>query len=347
MIRFSLKKYGFFAVSTVYFSLVVFSLFNYRDHCIFTHPENLLDFKHLSASDVLDVCRPKISDLDVINIDIVNAFGMEDMAQKYSFVKRGGHSSPKDCKSYQKVAIIVPYRDRMHHLKILLNRLHPMLYTQQIEYRIFLVEQSGNDRFNRGKLMNVGFTEALKYDNFDCFVFHDADLLPENDKNLYLCDNNVRQLSSAIDEMRYHVMYYNYAGGVVATKKETFMKINGYANSYWGWGNEDDDFSARLQSAGIFLTRPPEYIGRFKMVRHKKETRAEHGYGSFLGWRGRWRRDGLNTPQTMNYSVISKHDELLYTNITVDLGPSLGHMVNPADDTTQESTFWFLKFYFP
>jgi hypothetical protein len=67
----------------------------------------------------------------------------------------------------------------------------------------FFFLQSGNDRFNRGKLMNVGFTEALKYDNFDCFVFHDADLLPENDKNLYFCDNNVRQLSSAIDEMRY------------------------------------------------------------------------------------------------------------------------------------------------
>ena len=78
---------------------------------------------------------------DVINIDIVNAFDMEHMAKKYLFVKRGGHSSPKDCKSYQKVAIIVPYRDRMHHLKILLNRLHPMLYKQQIEYRIFLVEQ--------------------------------------------------------------------------------------------------------------------------------------------------------------------------------------------------------------
>ena len=66
---------------------------------------------------------------------------MDHMAHKYLFVKRGGHSSPKDCKSYQKVAIIVPYRDRMHHLKILLNRLHPMLYKQQIEYRIFLVEQ--------------------------------------------------------------------------------------------------------------------------------------------------------------------------------------------------------------
>jgi predicted glycosyltransferase involved in capsule biosynthesis len=52
-------------------------------------------------------------------------------------------------------------------------------------------------------------------------------------------------------------MYYNYAGGVVATKKETFMKINGYANSYWGWGNEDDDFSARyvcIYCVYIFLT---------------------------------------------------------------------------------------------
>lgn len=41
------------------------------------------------------------------------------------------------------------------------------------------------------------------------------------------------------------VMYYNYAGGVIAMKKDVFKVINGYANSYWGWGNEDDDLSAR------------------------------------------------------------------------------------------------------
>ena len=40
-------------------------------------------------------------------------------------------------------------------------------------------------------------------------------------------------------------MYYNYAGGVIAMNKENFRRINGYANVYWGWGNEDDDFSAR------------------------------------------------------------------------------------------------------
>ena len=51
--------------------------------------------------------------------------------------------------------------------------------------------------------MNVGFLEALKLDGFDCFIFHDVDLLPENDKNLYLCDEHLRHLSSAIDETRY------------------------------------------------------------------------------------------------------------------------------------------------
>jgi predicted glycosyltransferase involved in capsule biosynthesis len=41
-------------------------------------------------------------------------------------------------------------------------------------------------------------------------------------------------------------MYYNYAGGVIAINRENFQRINGYSNSYWGWGNEDDDFSARF-----------------------------------------------------------------------------------------------------
>nr|KAG5702403.1 hypothetical protein BaRGS_027490 [Batillaria attramentaria] len=106
-------------------------------------------------------------------------------------------------------------------------------------------QMAGDKAFNRGKLLNVGYLEAMKVDKFDCFVFQDADLLPETDKNLYMCDSQARHLASAINEMRYHVMFYNYAGGVIAMNRENFNRINGYSNSYWGWGNEDDDFSAR------------------------------------------------------------------------------------------------------
>ena len=41
------------------------------------------------------------------------------------------------------------------------------------------------------------------------------------------------------------VLYTAYAGGVSAMSNQTFFRINGYPNLYWGWGGEDDDFSAR------------------------------------------------------------------------------------------------------
>ena len=62
-----------------------------------------------------------------------------------------------------------------------------ILYTneheQQLDYRIFVVEQSSDgEDFNRASLMNVGFLEAKKMNDFFCFIFHDVDLLPEDDR---------------------------------------------------------------------------------------------------------------------------------------------------------------------
>lgn len=51
--------------------------------------------------------------------------------------------------------------------------------------------------------MNVGFVEALKERDFDCFVFHDVDLMPENDKNLYTCPDQPRHMSVAVDKFKY------------------------------------------------------------------------------------------------------------------------------------------------
>jgi hypothetical protein len=43
--------------------------------------------------------------------------------------------------------------------------------------------QTSDEKFNRGLLMNIGFLEALNLDaGYDCFVFHDVDLLPEDDR---------------------------------------------------------------------------------------------------------------------------------------------------------------------
>lgn len=56
--------------------------------------------------------------------------------------------------------------------------------------------------FNRGKLFNIGYKEAKKF-NHTCFVFHDVDLIPENDKILYGCVRSPMHLSRAVDTFNY------------------------------------------------------------------------------------------------------------------------------------------------
>lgn len=51
--------------------------------------------------------------------------------------------------------------------------------------------------------MNIGYTEGLKLRKFDCFFFHDVDLIPEDDRNIYSCPEQPRHMSVAIDKFNY------------------------------------------------------------------------------------------------------------------------------------------------
>ena len=48
-------------------------------------------------------------------------------------------------------------------------------------------------------LLNVGFVEALKLYNYDCFIFHDVDHIPENDRNYYGCTGMPRHFTEQLD----------------------------------------------------------------------------------------------------------------------------------------------------
>lgn len=115
----------------------------------------------------------------------------------------GGFYQPKDCIPQHNVAIVVPFRDRYAHLSVFIRNIHPFLIKQRIAYRIFIIEQTNGALFNRAALMNIGFLEAMKLKKWDCFIFHDVDLLPLDNRNFYTCPRQPRHMSVAVDEFSY------------------------------------------------------------------------------------------------------------------------------------------------
>uniref|UniRef100_A0A8C2M794 Beta-1,4-galactosyltransferase n=1 Tax=Cricetulus griseus TaxID=10029 RepID=A0A8C2M794_CRIGR len=174
-------------------------------------------------------------------IDFNIAVDLELLAKKNPEIKMGGRYSPKDCISPHKVAIIIPFRNRQEHLKYWLYYLHPVLQRQQLDYGIYVINQAGDTMFNRAKLLNIGFQEALKDHDYNCFVFSDVDLIPMDDHNAYRCFSQPRHISVAMDKFGFSLPYVQYFGGVSALSKQQFLAINGFPNNYWGWGGEDDD----------------------------------------------------------------------------------------------------------
>ncbi|XP_023571854.1 beta-1,4-galactosyltransferase 1 [Octodon degus] len=241
---------------------------------------------------------------------------LEHLAKQNPEIKMGGRYTPKDCVSPHKVAIIIPFRNRQEHLKYWLYYLHPILQRQQLDYGIYVVNQNergrkadqtaaatltttttaaataattttlaGDSMFNRAKLLNIGFQEALKDYNYNCFVFSDVDLIPMDDHNAYRCFSQPRHISVAMDKFGFSLPYVQYFGGVSALSKRQFLTINGFPNNYWGWGGEDDDI-----------------FNRFSRIAHTKET---------------MKYDGLNS---LTYQLLTIERYQLYTKITVDVG---------------------------
>ena len=183
-----------------------------------------------------------------------------------------------------------------------------------------LLLQADSERFNRGKLINVGFVEALKDFAWDCFIFHDVDLLPEDDRNLYSCPlTNPRHMSVAVSNWNYKLPYPNIFGGVVAINTKQFRMLNGFSNEFWGWGGEDDDMAARIKVANLKVERYSSKIARYVMIRHGQEEVNKDRLRILNTSKFRMKVDGI---KNLKYTVLSRIREQLFTNISALLVPN-------------------------
>lgn len=131
---------------------------------------------------------------------------LEDVEKKFTnLLQPGGFHAPSECKAKHHVAIITPYyMNHENELPIFLKNMHSFLMNQPIEYGIFIIEQIPGQQLNRGTLFNIGYAEAIKIKPWDCFVFHDINLIPTNFQNSYTCSReNPMHMSVAIDRLFY------------------------------------------------------------------------------------------------------------------------------------------------
>lgn len=226
-----------------------------------------------------------------------------------------GEWHPANCSARFLVAVIIPYRNREEHLKIFLNHMHPFLQKQNVRYKIFVIEQEDDKKFNRGKLFNVGFVEALKDKPFPCFIFHDVDLIPQNLNNIYACTRCPRHMSSSIDKYRYNVPYDRNFGGVVAILSDQFKAINGFSNKFYGWGGEDDDFFNRNRYAGHKVCRFSQYISRYSSLFHHPAEPSEDRFVKLNDRYGNSARDGLNS---LHYRLKATIDTPTHVKLVVE-----------------------------
>lgn len=278
-----------------------------------------------SQGDDMPYC-PKISPLirGPIHVSFPSGLSLTEVERKNPLVVRGGRYRPPDCEARHRTAIIIPHRHREHHLKFLLYYLHPFLQRQQLNYGIYIIHQAGNYTFNRAKLMNVGLREAMREEDWDCLFFHDVDLIPEDDRNTYICDSNPKHSAIAMDKFGYKLPYKMYFGGVSALTPQHYLKMNGFPNNYWGWGGEDDDIGVRVSLAGMYISRPSLKVGRYKMIKHKLDKGNDVNpkrFNMLAKTRQTWKLDGMNT---VEYEIISRQYLPLYTNITVNIGTEGG-----------------------
>lgn len=203
----------------------------------------------------------------------------------------------------QRLAVVVPYRDRAAHLQLFVPYLqeyfrHDKL-DRRIPYTIHVLEQADDLPFNRGRLANAAV--RLIGDSADYLCIHDVDLMPLWAD--YAFPAHPARLCLHGSPNRQDVpMYF---GGVTAISMADFERVNGFSNGYWGWGYEDHDLRVRTLAAGL---RVEARDGRYNALRHVHNGFHADGRMTPAGQRNhdrfeaelaagftQWRGDGLNS----------------------------------------------------
>lgn len=192
---------------------------------------------------------------------------------------------------------MVPYRDREEHLQRFIPHMKRYLLYYPESIYIYIIEQSDDKDFNRGKLLNIGFLET----KFLFYIFHDVDFLPL--RCSYKGVKGITQMAQS------NIQHSGYLGGVTMFNRDSFLLAEGYHNDYFHRA-EDNEMMFNLKYKGIPV------INRFGFFQQLPHERSGPEFIPVL-----WQKAQLprtkNMLKTCEYQLISKELKDGYTHLRV------------------------------
>ena len=229
--------------------------------------------------------------------------------------------------------IIVPFRDSGDQNR---NDQLEKFIEHYKDFNILIVEQSHDSKkFNRGALLNIGYDYLTRYlPKITNFIFHDVDILMSKDiVDRYYGEDEKElvHIGLLVKNSKYSDTN-NFLGRVLRVSKEMYKKINGFPNTFYGWGGEDDALSHRIGRNIVY--RPDEKKTGIELetkndiIKDDTNSRKEvHKIEQIISDDLQWKINGVNSLQ---YSLIenkSLGDKV--RKITVHLAPSYVNRVRP------------------
>ena len=205
-----------------------------------------------------------------------------------------------------KIAIIVPFRESGDGTRTKQLNEFIKYYNDYIpNLNILIIEQSNDGKkFNRGKVLNVGFDIANKSQLSEMFIFHDVDLIsPPELKKVYSRYTIIPIHIASLWKEKYN--FGAFLGGIISFNKETYEKINGFPNNFYGWGGEDDAMYNRLatNSIDVYSLVTKEGIE----IKEQPNSKNDEGINkqkttNILNDLKVWKKDGLSS---LKYEVLN------------------------------------------
>ena len=159
---------------------------------------------------------------------------------------------------------------RRDQICLLIENINFYFNKHNVKYKILICEQNDDEKFNRGKLLNVAFLESEKLFNFSKKYFHmNTDYLFDLNRDFPL---EILNLNSGVIDL--YRPPFDVLGAACVFDPESYKIINGFPNDLLGWGGDDWAIYNRLLKKNISIFYPTNLINSKFIIENNDDKRV-------------------------------------------------------------------------